>query len=1329
MSAVLATSVPPGPFRGLLPYDESTAEQFLGRAEETQLVLQRLLEKESRTVTVTGESGVGKTSLVRAGVLPALARRGIVGLYIDDPTDLDVEILRAASRAGFGPLAAGESTPQYLARILEDSRAGLVLVLDHLERVFGEGGPEPQALSAVSTLIAAAVGAAPTRVRLLLVVSDLALAQLGRVAFPARFEPSSPVLLARLDQVRLTEILEATTTHSGTAFEPGFAAAFAGELCRARGGCLPLELQLCARALIDRGLTSIRKLESTGGLDALRNLNFAAATRGPAAVACRRVLQDVAERGRVTAAAIAARTHLPLGDTQAALRQLLASGLLVRRTEDSQGSVELVHRGLAPFVAAFVIEDRARVEKTRRQLHSRMLADTRGRLTVRELISVRRTLGPALSAREKDLFNRSLRRVVIQAAIGMGLCLAVVAMFLMDARQAYVLAFDPPRAGAVARVVVRVGRPPRGLSRLLPGSASAGSLLADTGFSAAGLAAPMVARIADGQAAGSLDPAAVVPSWLRDVVNGLRPVPRGVAKALIGDPDGVTSLKQAFSDPLARREALDSLAVIGRGRAGEDEILAAALADAAPEIRRRGVEVASEIDRHLGKGSHVTTLRIALGDRSLDVKHAVLREIPTLPLEEATEILAMALGDRDAGFRRAVEETTMAFAAEHPQNAVAAAQRVLESADGNARRSGMLLLERIAMQAPEACARVLESVVANVRAPEEARVAALLLLRRAGRPAPSLAPLLKQAAMQTTSPRLRAAALPLYARLIDASEAEEIARGEMKGPPVARVTGAAVWGAVAASHPELALKPLRSLLYDPSPEVRAEAARSFAFLKRDGISLSEKALRDPSIEVERAAVDSALALAPLNPGEVGNILAKAIKLVRPAMRRNIVDALGRLGLTRPGAALAPLARALKDNDVGTRVAVANAFCRLARQNAMATSPYLRMAARDDSRDVRAAAASCIEALASGDPKGGARMAMELVTADEPAVRAAATESLGRLATRTPELALGTLLKLVEDADGTVRAAAVRGLAQFGESGAGGPGFAETKRGAEAERALITSFGLSDVGGRQLVVVAAAKNRLAAVLRQATTDADDSVRLKAVRAAGALVPPALDVVRGAVDDRSPIVRAEATRILAVSSGAGAREVLPIFEAALRGGDHAAREAAIAGLGELPDAGEAAAKLLAEALSQRSESTRAAAARALGRLAEKNPGAAIPVLERALHDPAYDVANAAMPGLALAWSRQLTADALADIMVASETDSARRFVALEALLWRAQAGDNATPAQVRQRRDATMALDRIAGSGPPLARFAAQLGKAFAATPAAKLHPFLERLLGG
>src|SRR6185503_15108248 len=242
-------------------------------------------------------------------------------------------------------------------------------------------------------------------------------------------------------------------------------------------------------------------------------------------------------------------------------------------------------------------------------------------LRVPELWGVYRHLGGTLGPDEQVTFVRSVRRTGLFAGAGAALLIAIIASLYSNMRRSYTLGFEPRAGGSAARVVVRLGREGLSFMSALPSSPSFGAVIADTGFSAGGLSADTASRIGAGKASGSLDGAAPAggggaaqPGWLREVLNGLRPVPRGVAKALMGDADGVTALKQAFSDPLARRETLEALAVIGRGRAGEDEILAAALADAAPEIRRRGVEVAAAIDRQQGSGAHAATLRSALAD-------------------------------------------------------------------------------------------------------------------------------------------------------------------------------------------------------------------------------------------------------------------------------------------------------------------------------------------------------------------------------------------------------------------------------------------------------------------------------------------------------------------------------------------------------------------------------------------------------------------------------------------------------------------------------------------------------------------------------------------
>ena len=65
---------PSCPYRGLFPYDARDAETFFGREDDVAACLRRL--RDARVLAVTGPSGVGKSSLLRAGVVASLARSG-----------------------------------------------------------------------------------------------------------------------------------------------------------------------------------------------------------------------------------------------------------------------------------------------------------------------------------------------------------------------------------------------------------------------------------------------------------------------------------------------------------------------------------------------------------------------------------------------------------------------------------------------------------------------------------------------------------------------------------------------------------------------------------------------------------------------------------------------------------------------------------------------------------------------------------------------------------------------------------------------------------------------------------------------------------------------------------------------------------------------------------------------------------------------------------------------------------------------------------------------------------------------------------------------------
>ncbi len=67
------------PYKGLEVFEEADAELFFGRERLVEYLLNRV--KESRTVFITGPSGSGKSSLVRAGLLHTLRQGGLTTLH------------------------------------------------------------------------------------------------------------------------------------------------------------------------------------------------------------------------------------------------------------------------------------------------------------------------------------------------------------------------------------------------------------------------------------------------------------------------------------------------------------------------------------------------------------------------------------------------------------------------------------------------------------------------------------------------------------------------------------------------------------------------------------------------------------------------------------------------------------------------------------------------------------------------------------------------------------------------------------------------------------------------------------------------------------------------------------------------------------------------------------------------------------------------------------------------------------------------------------------------------------------------------------------------
>lgn len=116
----------PNPYRGLEPFGEEHTDVFYGRDDEVGR-LEALLDRRP-VVAVVGRSGTGKSSLVRAGLLPRLRRRGV----------RIVELRLGPADAS--PAATLDRLADSLATLAtEEPDLGVLLFADQFEELVGMG--------------------------------------------------------------------------------------------------------------------------------------------------------------------------------------------------------------------------------------------------------------------------------------------------------------------------------------------------------------------------------------------------------------------------------------------------------------------------------------------------------------------------------------------------------------------------------------------------------------------------------------------------------------------------------------------------------------------------------------------------------------------------------------------------------------------------------------------------------------------------------------------------------------------------------------------------------------------------------------------------------------------------------------------------------------------------------------------------------------------------------------------------------------------------------------------------------------------------------------
>ena len=269
------------PYRGLRVFGEEDAPFFFGRDREIQRLVEKL--KSSRFVAVVGPSGSGKSSLVRAGLVPEL-RAGAVAAV----EDWRVLVLRPGAAplttlaAQLATLVDGPAMQVTLDALERDARtlhlavelalvehspeARVLVVVDQLEEVFTLCRDESEREQLFSTLLHAATAPGGRTVVIVTLRADF---YARCAAYPelAQLIAVEQMLVGPMDANALRQAIEEPARRVGLELEEGLSDTILAEVA-GEPGALPLLEHALLELWVRRrgGMLTLEGFRQAGGV-------------------------------------------------------------------------------------------------------------------------------------------------------------------------------------------------------------------------------------------------------------------------------------------------------------------------------------------------------------------------------------------------------------------------------------------------------------------------------------------------------------------------------------------------------------------------------------------------------------------------------------------------------------------------------------------------------------------------------------------------------------------------------------------------------------------------------------------------------------------------------------------------------------------------------------------------------------------------------------------------------------------------------------------------------------------------------------------------------
>jgi len=421
---------PTATLRGLLPFEDG--DQLPGRGRDVQDLYTLVASRTFRFGVLWGESGCGKTSLLRAGLIPKIRDGKFLPLYIQKPTKDPIEAIRSALLKEIPDTEKNsEKSLNQLLKLTTPKESRVVVLFDQFEEFFLTNRTTKSRASFAKWL-GDTVKNENLPVAFLIGIRGDFFAQLQSF-WPHIPEPTSirtSYQLQNFDTEQAKQIFSAAAKADGIPFEPELIQAVICEL-ETEEFVRPAELQVVGTRLKRKNIISLNKFEALGGARGVlssyineeikQSANEQAAklilrlmcaetieTKSPTDLSLEEILNGV--RGTSTSDTHV-RDSIKQEEVQKILTQFITARVLIRTDENKYN---LAHDYLAPYVHSATEGTETSAERANKLLKRYMAEyreDPKVRIPIRHIRIINKYAAKELKGKSKaqEVLKRSKR--------------------------------------------------------------------------------------------------------------------------------------------------------------------------------------------------------------------------------------------------------------------------------------------------------------------------------------------------------------------------------------------------------------------------------------------------------------------------------------------------------------------------------------------------------------------------------------------------------------------------------------------------------------------------------------------------------------------------------------------------------------------------------------------------------------------------------------------------------------------------------------------------------------------------------------------------------